>query len=193
MVELSRRERKKKETYENLLKSAMELFRRQGYEQTTVEQITQLADVGKGTFYNYFPTKEAVILEYSRRKYEELIISGREASYSLKERLNHVLKNWALFMTCERELVWVAVRNRDGAEIDKGLHYGLIGILSHGQRVGEISKDYDPVFLAESLEGMVIQHFMHWYYTGEGNLDREMERILSLFFDGLGEKKLKAF
>ena len=88
MVELSRRERKKKETYENLFNSAMDLFRRQGYEQTTVEEITQLADVGKGTFYNYFPTKEAVVLEYSRRKYEELIISGREASYSLKEKVS---------------------------------------------------------------------------------------------------------
>lgn len=192
MTELSRRERKKQETYDRLYTSAMELFRRQGYEQTSVEQITQLADVGKGTFYNYFSTKEAVVLEYSRRKYEELIISGREASYSLKERLDHVLKNWARFMIRERELVWVAVKNRDGADLDKGLHYGIIGILSHGQRIGEISKDYDPVFLAESLEGMVLQHFIQWFHTGEGDLEIEMEKVLSLLFDGLVERRLRA-
>lgn len=192
MSELSRRERKKQETYGRLYECAMELFHNQGYEQTSVEQITQLADVGKGTFYNYFQCKEAVVLEYSRRKYQELIVSGREAGYSLKERLDHVLKNWARFMTMERELAWVAINNREEAELDKGLHYGIIGILSHGQRIGEISKRYDPVFLAESLEGMVLQHFLHWFVSGEANLEKDMEDVLNLFFEGLSERKLKA-
>ncbi|AFM00894.1 MULTISPECIES: TetR/AcrR family transcriptional regulator [Desulfitobacterium] len=192
MSELSRRERKKLETYTRLYKCAMELFHKQGYEQTSVEQITQLADVGKGTFYNYFQSKEAVVLEYSRRKYQELIASGREAGYSLQERLDHVLKNWSQFMTREKELAWVAVKHREEAELDKGLHYGIIGIISHGQRIGEISKRYDPVFLAESLEGMVLQHFLHWFVTGEGNLEKEMEDVLNLFFEGLSERKLRA-
>jgi len=192
MAELSRRERKKLETYSKLYKCAMDLFQKQGFEATSVEQITQLADVGKGTFYNYFPSKEAVIQEYYRRKYQELITSGREASYSLQERLMHVLKNWAKYMTVEKELAWVAMKNRVEPELDKGLHYGIIGIISHGQRIGEISKRYDPVFLAECLEGMVLQHFFHWFVTGEGDLEREMENVLSLFFEGLSERKVWA-
>ncbi|MGE4273143.1 MAG: TetR/AcrR family transcriptional regulator [Desulfitobacterium sp.] len=188
MSELSRRERKKQETYDRLYHCAIELFHKQGYVKTSVEEITQLADVGKGTFYNYFQTKEAVVLEYSREKYQELIVKGREAGYSLTERLDHVLKNWAEFMVEEREMAWVAVKSREEAELDKGLHYGIIGILSHGQRIGEISKKYDPVFLAESLEGMVLQHFLHWYVSGEGNLVSEIEDILQLFFEGLNER-----
>ena len=192
MSELSRRERKKLETYTRLYECAMELFRQQGYEQTSVEQITQLADVGKGTFYNYFQSKEAVVLEYSRRNYQELIASGREAGYSLQERLAHVLRNWSQFMIREKELAWVALKNREEAELDKGLHYGIIGIISHGQRIGEINKRYDPVFLAESLQGMVLQHFLHWFVTGEGDLEKEMEDVLNLFFEGLSERKLRA-
>lgn len=192
MSELSRRERKKLETYTRLYHCAMELFQRQGYENTSIEQITQLADVGKGTFYNYFQSKEAVVLEYSRRRYQEMIASGREAGYSLQERLEHVLKDWSRFMSMEKELAWVAIKNREGAELDKGLHYGIIGIISHGQRIGEISKRYDPVFLAESLEGMVLQHFLHWFVSGEGNLEKEMEEVLNLFFEGLTERKLRA-
>ncbi|AGA69605.1 transcriptional regulator [Desulfitobacterium dichloroeliminans LMG P-21439] len=192
MSELSRRERKKQETYDRLYSCAIELFHKQGYVQTSVEEITQLADVGKGTFYNYFQSKEAVVLEYSRRKYRDLIGTGREAGYSLMERLNHVLKNWAEFMVKEREMAWVAVKSREEAELDKGLHYGIIGILSHGQRIGEISKKYDPVFLAESLEGMVLQHFLHWYVNGEGDLEREIEDIIDLFFEGLNERKNRA-
>ena len=41
--------------------AAMELFSCKGFDQTTVEEITRAADVGKGTFFNYFPTKEHVL------------------------------------------------------------------------------------------------------------------------------------
>lgn len=192
MPEISRRERKKQETYERLYNSAMQFFQTQGYELTSVEQITQNADVGKGTFYNYFDSKEAVVLEFSRRKYQEMIATGREAGYSLRDRLEQVLQSWAEFMVAERELAWVAVRSREQAELDKGLHYGIIGILSHGQRIGEISKRFDPVFLAESLEGMVLQHFMHWFVTQEGDLRHEMRDTLNLFLEGLVENQRKA-
>jgi AcrR family transcriptional regulator len=192
MPEISRRERKKQETHERLFTSAMYLFQNQGYEGTSVEQITQKADVGKGTFYNYFNSKEAVVLEFSRRKYQDIIVSGREAGYSLQERLDNVLRSWCDFMVAERELAWVAIRNREQAELDKGLHYGIIGILSHGQRMGEINKRFDPVFLAESLEGMVLQHFMRWFVTREGSLESEMRDILSLFLGGLVENNRRA-
>jgi len=64
-VTISRRERKKKETRRRLLDAAMELFREQGYSATTVEDITEHADVAKGTFFNYFPSKEALLSELS--------------------------------------------------------------------------------------------------------------------------------
>ena len=192
MSEISRRERKKQETYDRLFNSAMNLFHAQGYEHTSVEQITQQADVGKGTFYNYFESKEAVVLEFSKRKYQSMIVSGREAGYTLRERLENVLREWAQFMVTEQEMAWVAIRNREQAELDKGLHYGIIGILSHGQRLGEISKRFDPVFLAESIEGMVLQHFLHWFVTREGNLEADMNEVLSLFFEGLIDRQRKA-
>jgi TetR/AcrR family transcriptional regulator, cholesterol catabolism regulator len=59
-VELSRRERKKEETKERIFNAAFALFKRQGVEATTVDEICGKADVAKGTFFNYFPHKEAV-------------------------------------------------------------------------------------------------------------------------------------
>jgi AcrR family transcriptional regulator len=59
-VELSRRERKKEATKERIFKAAFALFKRQGVEATTVDEICEKADVAKGTFFNYFPRKEAV-------------------------------------------------------------------------------------------------------------------------------------
>ncbi len=56
------RERKKLRTRAVLIEAAMDLCLKQGYEQTTVEQIAASADVSPRTFSRYFPTKDAVFL-----------------------------------------------------------------------------------------------------------------------------------
>src|SRR5262245_45807144 len=60
-LELTRRERKKEETKERIFKAALKLFKAKGFEATTIDDIAERADVGKGTFFNYFPRKEAVL------------------------------------------------------------------------------------------------------------------------------------
>ena len=62
----SRRERKKQETRQRLLQCSWRLFQERGCDDTTVEDITEAADVAKGTFFNYFSTKEAILDEIKR-------------------------------------------------------------------------------------------------------------------------------
>jgi len=193
VTDLSRRERKKKETHEKIFSNAMHLFRLQGFTATSVEQITQLADVGKGTFYNYFATKEAVILEFSRRTCQDLINHGRQTpSLGTRQRLKSLLSDWADFMIKDREIAWVTVKNRDGSDYDMSLHFGLLAILTVGQQSNEISRQFDPAFLAESLEGMMVQHFIRWFVSGVGDLHEEVDHALSVFLDGLSEKQQEA-
>lgn len=56
------RERKKAKTRIAIQEHAFRLFDAQGYEQTTVEQIAEAAEVSPSTFFRYFPTKEDVVL-----------------------------------------------------------------------------------------------------------------------------------
>jgi AcrR family transcriptional regulator len=60
-VVLSRRNRKRAETRELLFTTAMRLFAEKDFDAVTVEMITEAAGVGKGTFFNHFKHKEAVI------------------------------------------------------------------------------------------------------------------------------------
>lgn len=55
------RERKKLRTRATLIEAAAELCLRQGFDNTTVEQIAAAADVAPRTFSRYFPTKDSVI------------------------------------------------------------------------------------------------------------------------------------
>jgi AcrR family transcriptional regulator len=57
------RERKKARTRASLREHALRLFREQGYQATTVEQIAAAAEVSASTFFRYFPTKEDLVLQ----------------------------------------------------------------------------------------------------------------------------------
>src|SRR6476646_12278890 len=61
----SRRQRKSAELRERLFRAALTLFAKKGFTETTVEDITNAADVGKGTFFNYFPSKDHILIAFS--------------------------------------------------------------------------------------------------------------------------------
>src|SRR5689334_16189675 len=75
----SRRTRRRNETKERLFRTALQLFAKQGYVNTRVEEITAAADVAKGTFFNYFPTKEHLLFALSERQQEVIRRAGAAA------------------------------------------------------------------------------------------------------------------
>jgi AcrR family transcriptional regulator len=75
-VRPSRRERKKAQTRAAIQTHALRLFREQGYDATTIEQIIEAANVSETTFFRYFPTKEDVVLQDD---YDPLIIGAYQA------------------------------------------------------------------------------------------------------------------
>lgn len=70
---ISRRQVQRDTRRTRIRDAAFELFERQGFEATTIDQIAALADVGKGTFFNYFPTKQNVLTDYYTRLSAEFI------------------------------------------------------------------------------------------------------------------------
>src|SRR5882762_7731531 len=78
-----RRQRRSADIRERLFRAALDLFAQKGFTSTTVEQITEAADVGKGTFFNYFPSKEHVLLSLFgmlRAEFEQLEHEAQEVT-----------------------------------------------------------------------------------------------------------------
>src|ERR1700740_3651427 len=67
-----RRQRRSAEIRERLFRAALKLFSEKGFAETTVEDITNAADVGKGTFFNYFPSKDHILLAFSEMQVSKL-------------------------------------------------------------------------------------------------------------------------
>lgn len=64
ITDASRREKKKHETRQRIVETAIRLFAERGFDNVTIDQIAADADVGKGTIYNYFATKETILFEF---------------------------------------------------------------------------------------------------------------------------------
>ena len=67
------RERKKARTREALQEAAMDLFTRQGFDGTTVEEIADACEVSPRTFFRYFPTKEDALFVDTEERRERLL------------------------------------------------------------------------------------------------------------------------
>src|SRR5580765_110435 len=69
------RQRKKESSRRAIEDAAWELFAEKGYEETSINDIAERADVAPRTFFRYFPTKEAVMYPH----FDEMLQSVREA------------------------------------------------------------------------------------------------------------------
>src|SRR5580704_6170776 len=92
----SRRERRRVETRDRIFRAALQLFAERGYLETTVEDITDAADVGKGTFFNYFPTKEHVLATFGDERVAVIERAARQARL-VKGRVLPIIKNLATY------------------------------------------------------------------------------------------------
>jgi AcrR family transcriptional regulator len=85
------RQRKKNATRDRIRAAALRLFREQGYDATTVEQIAAAAGVSHMTFFRYFPAKEDVALSDSYDPLIASVIAQTPATWPLIERIRAAL------------------------------------------------------------------------------------------------------
>jgi AcrR family transcriptional regulator len=76
----SRATRRRAQSFESLVQAGLAVIAKHGVYETTVEHITEAADVGKGTFYAHFPSKDDLVHHLVRHGLDEMITAGRSVA-----------------------------------------------------------------------------------------------------------------
>ncbi len=197
----SKRAHNKELRKENLYTAAVTLFRQQGFDETRVEEITQAAGVAKGTFFNYFPTKEDVLLYIGERHMTRLgaamsngtgkqVSQERSAIVALKTVLHALANN----LEEDKDLVHLAVEKAmkiSHLAPAAGGRFSLQGLvvllISRAQRTGEIHPAVDPQLVAQMLEGLYYQQLVIWCQEDFAfDLGERLEQVVDLLLVGIG-------
>jgi AcrR family transcriptional regulator len=194
MTELptSLRERKKAKTRLAIREHAMALFKDQGYDKTTVEQIAAAAEVSPSTFFRYFPSKEEVVLQ---EDYDALLIAAFHAQQvdvpplrALRNAISEVflsMPEGQQAQEAERIRLMTAVpelRARMLAQVSE-----MIQMLAEAvaERVGRQSDDFEVRTFAGALVGVALGIAAGSGDDPASDYLRQFDRALTLLQAGL--------
>ena len=197
---LGRRTRHKAELRSRLLRAALDLFARQGFAATTVEQITEAADVGKGTFFNYFPSKEQVLTGFGQLQVGRieaalaLARAGQEPMREVLRRLTYALaEEPGRSQALVRSLLVANLSSEPVRQVFRGnLARGrrrLAQLFAHGQRRGEIRRDRKPAELARLFQQMFLGTVLLWAIHPPAPLTAWLAPTFELFWAGVTPRR----
>jgi len=194
-----RRQRRSSQIRERLFRAALDLFAENGFADTTVEDITNAADVGKGTFFNYFPSKDHILLAFAEMqlgKLESIIESARNTA----EPVPHFFRTLAVRMTEEpgrnpsivRALLLANLSStpvREGMRLNQARGHKLLSeFVQIGQERGELRNDLPAGDIAQVFRQTVFGTLLVWSLYGDDSLATRIGTALDVLWQGLSPR-----
>ncbi|MBU0755116.1 MAG: TetR/AcrR family transcriptional regulator [Planctomycetes bacterium] len=186
------RQQQKERLKELIYETALKLFSEQGFEKTTVQQITETAQVGKGTFFNHFPTKEHVVAEwYNRLTFESLdAVKGKSFSSAL-QAVCAVVDAMSLRAEDATALMDIKARIVHSSELltdaertqDTEISSFFLDQIAAGKKRGELAPYLDERFFCDMIVAVLTGTSRGWVTARHGfDLRRAVrERVAFLF------------
>src|SRR5215475_5698961 len=188
------RERKKARLRQQIIDTAIRLFRKQGYEKTRVDDIVHSLEISQPTFFRYFPSKDAVLRDVGEHGFE-CIAQRLKSELSTKASTADRLRRLYHSMACEAEAdrpLWQAVVLSGAMDAVRSpelrgaqcIMAGLLReILAQGQERREITKAFPVVHLAEFMEALYQTVVRQWTVdlTGPHQLTERVDSAVEFF------------
>ena len=198
---VDRRQRRSAEIRERLFRAALTLFTQKGFAETTVEDITNAADVGKGTFFNHFPSKDHILLAFGEMqlaKLEAAIENARlqnapmpELLHSLGTRMTQEpTRNPAIIRILLQAYLSTTPVRAAMMDLQKRAHALHTQIVELGQARGEIRDDIPAAEIAHVFRQTIFGTLLLWSLHGDATLHARIEAAFNLLWTGMAPRNL---
>ena len=145
---------------ERILEAAKEAFTRSGAD-ASLDDIARRAEVGPGTLYRHFPTRDALIEAVYRSEVEKLAAAADKFAKTMSPV--SALRKWMLLFVdhiAAKQIIAPALNSVVGgpAKLYEGSH-GLVrgaieGLVERAIKCGDIRRDLEPFDLLRALIGV---------------------------------------
>ncbi|ETN87592.1 TetR/AcrR family transcriptional regulator [Thermus scotoductus] len=191
------REYQKKRRRERIFQAAMALFRQQGFRETTASDIAKAAHVSRGTFFNYYPYKEAVLLEYGSLLLADLREEVRRRLAQKEDPmalLRFLFQRLAAFTQAEKDLLLpllYELLNPDPVRAKAAFLALPLGdliaeVLKPLREKGVVRQDLSLERMGRTLADLYFLAALRWAaYTPNRDFGEEVEKSLSLALEGI--------
>jgi len=194
-----RRQRRSAELRERLFRAALGLFAKKGFAETTVEDITNAADVGKGTFFNYFPSKDHILLAFGEMqlgKLQATIEMARRTGEPMPEFLRSLgarmtqepTRNPAIIRALLQGYLSTTPVREAMMDVQKRMHGLLSQMIQLGQERGEIRDDLPAAEIAHVFRQTIFGTLLIWSLYGDATLNSRIETAFNLLWSGLAPR-----
>ncbi len=177
--------RRGSERREQILEEAARLFADQGYHGAAVGDICDSLGVGKGVFYWYFPSKEAVFSELLQEALLRLRRAQQASIETVEDPIDRIEQGIRASVEFFREnpsvlaVIRIAARYEEfSGLVQKGQEIVVSDVANHikeGMANGTI-RDGDPELMAHGILGAIF-HFVETYFEGETTVSKERPRL----------------
>lgn len=193
---LSLRERQKLRRRDRIFRTAINLFREKGFHQTTATDIAKASHVSRGTFFNYYAYKEAVLLDFGAQLLSELREQAMDELGRGKPPLEVLRRLWArLAEVSEQERVLLSplayeLLNPDPERAKAAFETLPLGdliadILRPLKQQGKLREDMSLERISRSIADVYLLSALRWAaYTPGRQLKEEMTKFLDLMLEG---------
>ncbi|MCM3760457.1 FAD-dependent oxidoreductase [Alkalihalobacillus oceani] len=186
---------KKEQTKKRIETAALALFQEKGYSRTTVQEITNAAKVAKGTFFNYFPTKDSIMQSLATERLHSVIpyvrqphLRNRPLSVRLRSYLQYILDDYDQYPALTIEM-WNHVLKEESL-----LFSHWEELLQTAKAQGEIALSV-PIDTWSHIIHSLISHGIHTFAT-EPSKKRLLANVMTLVeasLDAIIEKRSHSF
>ena len=194
-----RRQRRSADIRERLFHGALELFAQKGFSETTVEDITEAADVGKGTFFNYFPSKDHILLAFGEMqlsKLEAAIEMARRTGEPMPEFLRALgvrmtqepTRNPAIIRALLQAYLSTTPVRAAMMDLQRRIHSLHTQMIQLGQDRGEIRNDLPAAEIAQVFRQTIFGTLLIWSLYGDATLHSRIETAFNLLWSGLAPR-----
>jgi AcrR family transcriptional regulator len=188
-----RLDRKKAVVRERIVRESCKLFDEKGFDATTVDEIIRRADVSKGTFFNYFGRKEAVLafaLEQRLTVADAAAVEHLSLATPVRDKLLAIFLEAAAAWEEDRALsrhVVSALGSRAHAESPRTEKWRdlLLTAIQLGQKSGELRIDVAPARIEAMLIALYHETLARWVSGAAPDFQSELREQVSLVLDGL--------